>query len=98
MRDSHQNGADSQGMSPAGASRSRGQMLRQLKADIEAIDAELAVYEEKYKMSSKAFYATYARGTDGRLSSPDFAAWSDLYLARMERQALYRQMLYEPEA
>jgi hypothetical protein len=49
-------------------------------------------------MSSKAFYAAYARGTDGRLSSPDFAAWSDLYLARMERQALYRQMLYEPEA
>jgi hypothetical protein len=73
-------------------------MLRQLKADIEAIDAELTVYEKQYKMSSKTFYAAYAQGTDGRLWLPDFAAWSDLYLARMEREALYRQMLSEPEA
>ncbi len=34
----------------------------------------------------------------GRLRSPDYAVWSDLYVARLEREALYRQMLSQREA
>jgi hypothetical protein len=83
---------------PDDARRLHATIFRLVKADIEALDSELALYERSYGMSSKTFYASYARGTDGRLRSPDFAAWSDLYVARLEREALYRQMLGQREA
>ena len=73
-------------------------MSRLIKADIEALDHELALYERTYGMSSKSFYASYASGLNGRMWSPDFAAWSALYVARLERESLYRQMLGQPEA
>lgn len=73
-------------------------MSRLIKADIEALDHELALYERTYGMSSRAFYASYAHGSNGRLWSPDFAAWSTLYMARLEREVIYRQMLGQPEA
>ena len=73
-------------------------MSRLIKADIEALDHELALYERTYGMPSKTFYASYVSQVNGRLWSPDFAAWSALYMARLERESLYRQMLGQPEA
>jgi len=84
--------------SPDEARRLRATIFRLVQADIEALDSELALYERSYGMSSKAFYASYARGSNGRLRSPDYAVWSDLYVARLEREALYRQMLGQREA
>jgi hypothetical protein len=75
-----------------------GSMSRLIKADIEALDHELALYERTYGMPSKTFYASYEGGSSGRLWSPDFAAWSTLYVARLERESLYHQMLGQPEA
>jgi hypothetical protein len=73
-------------------------MSRLIKADIEALDHELALYERTYGMSSKSFYASYESGLNGGLWSPDYAAWSALYVARLERESLYHQMLGQPEA
>jgi len=97
MRDLRRKDVRGAAASPAEAHRLHTIMLRQVRADIEALDYELALYERRYGMSSETFYASYAQGT-GRLWSPDFAAWSDLYLARLERQLLYRQMLGQRES
>jgi hypothetical protein len=98
MRDLRRKDVRGAAVSPAEAHHLHTIMLRQVRADIEALDYELALYERSYGMSSEIFYASYAQGADGRLWSPDFAAWSDLYLARLERQLLYRQMLGQREA
>ena len=73
-------------------------MLRRVLADIEALDRELAVYEKRYGMSSQSFYASYTPGAEGQRGARDFVAWSELYIARLERASLQHCLMGRPAA
>ncbi len=76
----------------------RARLLREVKADIAALDQMLAAFEQCYQMPSQEFYATYAHGKDGRLlDTRDFVAWGDLYVARLERELLSSWIMDQPD-
>ena len=61
--------------------------------DIHGLDAELAALEEQYGLLSADFYHCFQAGELEQ--SLDFIRWAGVYEAKLEREALYRQMVYQ---
>jgi uncharacterized HAD superfamily protein len=61
--------------------------------DIHGLDAELTALEEKYGLLSADFYHFYRAGELEQ--SRDFIQWAGYYEAKLEREASYRQLVYE---
>ena len=61
--------------------------------DIHGLDAELAVLEEQYGLLSADFYHCYRAGELEQ--SRDFIRWAGFCEAKQEREAQYRQLIYE---
>ena len=66
--------------------------LRELLADIHALEEELLAFERTYGIRSETFYAAYVSGEepeDGRWTL-DFGEWASVYRTWLMRQAEYR--------
>ncbi len=61
--------------------------------DIHGLDAELAALEEQYGLLSPDFYYFYRAGELEQ--TRDFIRWAGLYGAKQEREASYRELVYE---
>jgi hypothetical protein len=61
--------------------------------DIHGLDAELATLEEHYGLLSADFYHCYRAGELEQ--TRDFIRWAGFYEAKQEREARYRQLVYE---
>ena len=61
--------------------------------DIHGLDAELAKLEEQYGLLSAEFYHCFRAGELEQ--SRDFIRWGGYYEAKLEREAQYRQLVYE---
>jgi hypothetical protein len=61
--------------------------------DIHGLDAELAALEEQYGLLSSDFYHFYRAGELEQ--TRDFIRWAGYYEAKQEREASYRQLVYE---
>ena len=65
--------------------------LREILADIQALEEELLAFERKYGIRSETFYAAYMSGEepeDDRWTL-DFGEWASLYRTWLARQAEY---------
>jgi hypothetical protein len=66
--------------------------LREILADIHALEEELLAFERKYGIRSETFYAAYVGGEepeDDRWTL-DFGEWASVYRTWLARQAEYR--------
>jgi hypothetical protein len=66
--------------------------VRELLADIHALEEELLTFERKYGIRSETFYAAYVNGEepeDDRWTL-DFGEWASVYRTWLTRQAEYR--------
>lgn len=61
--------------------------------DIHGLERELAELERRYGLLSADFYHLYRAGELEQ--SPDFIQWVGFYEAKLEREARYREMMYE---
>jgi len=61
--------------------------------DIHGLDAELVALEEQYGLLSADFYHFYRAGELEQ--TRDFIRWAGLYQAKQEREASYRELVYE---
>jgi hypothetical protein len=61
--------------------------------DIHGLDAELATLEEQYGLLSADFYHCFQAGELEQ--SRDFIRWAGFFEAKLEREARYRQMIYQ---
>lgn len=61
--------------------------------DIHGLDSELAGLEEQYGLLSADFYHYYRSGELEQ--SRDFIRWAGFYEAKQEREASYRNLVYE---
>ncbi|MEW6368430.1 MAG: hypothetical protein AB1714_27700 [Acidobacteriota bacterium] len=66
--------------------------LRQILADIHALELELLEFERKYGLRSETFYAAYAAGEEPEDDSwvLDFGECASVYRTWLARQADYR--------
>ena len=66
--------------------------LREILADIHALEEEMLVFERKYGVRSETFYAAYASGEEPEDDSwvLDFGEWASIYRTWLTRQAEYR--------
>ncbi|MDS4042630.1 MAG: hypothetical protein RKP20_15830 [Candidatus Competibacter sp.] len=66
--------------------------LRQLLADIHALEEELLAFERKYGLRSETFYPAYMNGEEPEDDSwtLDFGEWASVYRTWLARQADYR--------
>jgi len=66
--------------------------LREILADIHALEEELLDFERKYGIRSETFYAAYASGEEPEDDSwvLDFGEWASVYRTWLARQAEYR--------
>jgi hypothetical protein len=66
--------------------------LREVLADIHALEEELLDFERKYGVRSETFYAAYASGEEPEDDSwvLDFGEWASVYRTWLARQAEYR--------
>jgi hypothetical protein len=66
--------------------------LRQLLADIHALEEELLAFERKYGLRSEPFYPAYMNGEEPEDDSwtLDFGEWASVYRTWLARQADYR--------
>jgi hypothetical protein len=66
--------------------------LKQILADIHALEEDLLAFERKYGIRSETFYAAYASGEepedDGWVL--DFGEWASVYRTWLTHQAEYR--------
>lgn len=69
--------------------------LRQLLADIHALEEELLAFERKYGLRSETFYPAYMNGEEPEDDSwtLDFGEWASVYRTWLTRQADYRNEL-----
>lgn len=66
--------------------------IKELLADIHALEEELLAFERKYGIRSETFYAAYMSGEepeDDRWTL-DFGEWASVYRTWLTRQAEYR--------
>ena len=66
--------------------------IREILADIHALEEELLAFERKYGVRSETFYSAYASGEepeDDRWML-DFGEWASIYRTWLARQAEYR--------
>ena len=66
--------------------------LRELLADIHALEEELLAFERKYGIRSETFYAAYQSGEEPEDERwvLDFGEWASVYRTWLARQAEYR--------
>jgi len=66
--------------------------LREILADIHALEEELIAFERKYGLRSETFYAAYMNGEEPEDDSwvLDFGEWASVYRTWLARQAEYR--------
>jgi hypothetical protein len=66
--------------------------LREILADIHALEEELLAFERKYGIRSETFYAAYVSGEEPEddLWTLDFGEWASVYRTWLTRQAEYR--------
>jgi len=67
--------------------------LHEIVEDIHGLEAELAVLEDRYGLLSPDFYHLYKTGELDQ--TKDFIQWVGYYEAKLARQSLYREVLYE---
>jgi len=61
--------------------------------DIHGLEAELAALEELYGLLSADFYHFYRAGELEQ--TRDFIRWAGFYEAKQDREASYRELVYE---
>ncbi|MCL4300933.1 MAG: hypothetical protein KJ077_34690 [Anaerolineae bacterium] len=66
--------------------------LRDILADIHALEEELLEFERKYGIRSETFYAAYISGEEPEDDNwvLDFGEWASVYRTWLTRQAEYR--------
>jgi len=66
--------------------------LREILADIHALEEEMLAFERKYGVRSETFYAAYASGEEPEDEQwvLDFGEWASVYHTWLTRQAEYR--------
>ena len=66
--------------------------LKEILADIHALEEELLAFERKYGLRSETFYAAYASGEEPEDDNwvLDFGEWASVYQTWLTRQAEYR--------
>ena len=66
--------------------------IRDILADIHALEEELLDFERKFGIRSETFYAAYASGEEPEEDSwmLDFGEWASVYRTWLTRQAEYR--------
>lgn len=66
--------------------------LRELLADIHALEEELLALERRYGVRSEIFYAAYIAGEEPEDDTwvLDFGEWASVYRTWLARQAEYR--------
>jgi len=66
--------------------------LRQILADIHALEEEMLAFERQYGIRSETFYAAYVSGEEPEDDSwvLDFGEWASVYRTWLTRQADYR--------
>ncbi len=66
--------------------------LREILADIHALEEELLAFERKYGVRSETFHAAYTSGEEPEDDRwiLDFGEWASVYHTWLTRQAEYR--------
>ena len=66
--------------------------IREILADIHALEEELLEFERKYGVRSETFYAAYISGEEPEDDNwvLDFGEWASVYKTWLARQAEYR--------
>jgi hypothetical protein len=66
--------------------------LREILADIHALEEDLLAFERKYGLRSETFYPAYLSGEEPDDESwvLDFGEWASVYRTWLTRQAEYR--------
>ena len=66
--------------------------LRELLADIHALEEDLLTFERKYGLRSEIFYPAYPSGEEPENEQwvLDFGEWASVYRTWLSRQADYR--------
>lgn len=66
--------------------------LREILADIHALEEELLAFERKYGIRSETFYVAYVSGEEPEDDRwvLDFGEWASVYRTWLARQAEYR--------
>lgn len=66
--------------------------LRDLLADIHALEQDMLEFERKYGVRSETFYAAYMSGEEPEDDAwvLDFGEWASVYRTWLTRQAEYR--------
>ena len=69
--------------------------LREILADIHALEEELIDFERKYGLRSETFYAAYVNGEEPEDDDwvLDFGEWASVYRTWLTRQAEYRDQV-----
>jgi hypothetical protein len=67
--------------------------LSEIIRDIHGLEAELAELEGRYGLLSADFYHLYKAGELEQ--TKDFIQWVGYYEAKLEREARYREMMYD---
>jgi hypothetical protein len=67
-------------------------ILREILADIHALEEEMIAFERKYGLRSETFYAAYVKGEEPEDEAwvLDFGEWASVYRTWLTRQAEYR--------
>lgn len=66
--------------------------LREILADIHALEEDMLAFERKYGIRSETFYAAYVSGEEPEDDDwvLDFGEWASVYRTWLARQAEYR--------
>jgi len=66
--------------------------LREILADIHALEEDMLTFERKYGVRSEIFYSAYVNGEEPENDSwvLDFGEWASVYRTWLARQAEYR--------
>ena len=69
--------------------------LREVLADIHALETELLGFERKYGIRSETFYAAFASGEkpEDDAWTLDLGEWASVYRTWLARQAEYRDQI-----
>lgn len=74
--------------------------IREVLADIHALEEELLQFERKYGIRSETFYAAYISGEEPEDDHwvLDFGEWASVYKTWLARQAEYRNEIQRKQA
>jgi hypothetical protein len=74
--------------------------IRELLADIHALEQELLEFERRYGVRSETFYAAYCAGEEPEDDAwaLDFGEWASVYRTWLARQAEYRTEVQRQQA